>query len=168
MRQRVMIAAALAASPALLIADEPTTALDVTVQAGILALLDRLRAQLGLGVLLITHDMGVVAQHCGRVAVMYAGRLMETGPVGSVFAAPLHPYTAGLLRSTRSLDHGELFYIPGQAASAGSPPAGCRFHPRCPAMQAEPCATATPHLMPRDGDGWQACWLASGDGAWTR
>ncbi len=166
MRQRVMIAASLAGRPDLLIADEPTTALDVTVQAGILALLDRLRLQLGLGVLLITHDMGVVAQHCSRVAVMYAGRVMETGPVASVFAAPRHPYTSGLLRSTRSLDQGDLFYIPGAAASAAAPPAGCRFHPRCPIMQADPCTTTVPGFMPRAGGGLHACLRAEVDESW--
>ena len=164
MRQRVMIAASLAGRPDLLIADEPTTALDVTVQAGILALLDRLRLQLGLGVLLITHDMGVVAQHCSRVAVMYAGRVMETGPVASVFAEPSHPYTSGLLRSTRSLDHGDLFYIPGPgrhrrftAARVPLSPAlpdhaggslhhdATGVHVRAPAAVCMPaCATETP------------------------
>jgi oligopeptide/dipeptide ABC transporter ATP-binding protein len=160
MRQRVMIAAALAARPALLIADEPTTALDVTVQAGILALLDRLRWELGLGVLLITHDMGVVAQHCGRVVVMYAGQVMEAGTVASVFAAPCHPYTSGLLRATRSLETGELFSIPGQVAPATTPPAGCRFHPRCPIMREDPCVAVVPALMSRPGGGMHACLRA--------
>ena len=160
MRQRIVIAAALAARPALLIADEPTTALDVTVQAGILALLDRLRAELGLAVLLITHDMGVVAQHCARVAVMYAGRLMETGPVDAVFRAPCHPYTSGLLHSTRSLAAGTLFSIPGQVAPAAAPPAGCRFHPRCPIMRPDPCKLVVPKLLPHGAGRAQACLRA--------
>ncbi len=148
-RQRILIAAALAMEPALLIADEPTTALDVTVQADILKLLVRLREELQLGVLLITHDLGVVAQTCQRVNVMYAGELVERGDVGPLFAAPRHPYTQGLLRSVLggSARREALFSIPGGVPIAGQWPPGCRFHPRCPQAQAGRCDAQAPLLQ---------------------
>jgi peptide/nickel transport system ATP-binding protein len=152
-RQRILIAAALAMEPALLIADEPTTALDVTVQAGILKLLVRLREQLKLGVLLITHDLGVVAQTCQRVNVMYAGELVEHSAVGPLFTAPRHPYTQGLLRSVlgASARREPLFSIPGGVPIAGQWPTGCRFHPRCPMADAGRCDTQAPALHIHEG-----------------
>jgi peptide/nickel transport system ATP-binding protein len=135
MRQRAMIAMALANEPRLLIADEPTTALDVTVQAQILALLERLRDEHGMAIVLITHDLGVVAETADDVAVMYAGRIVERAPVATLFAAPEHPYTWGLLRSMPRVDvprERELVPIPGRPPSPLQPPGGCRFHPRCP------------------------------------
>jgi peptide/nickel transport system ATP-binding protein/oligopeptide transport system ATP-binding protein len=145
MRQRVMIAIALACRPQLLIADEPTTALDVTIQAQILALLRDLQRELGMAVVLITHDLGVVAQVVDRVAVMYAGRIVEEGPVAAVFERPSHPYTRLLLESIPSLEHDQprLPAIPGMVPSLSQLPPGCRFHPRCP--QARPaCAERSP------------------------
>jgi peptide/nickel transport system ATP-binding protein len=135
MRQRAMIAMALSNDPKLLIADEPTTALDVTVQAQILALIARLREELGMAVVLITHDLGVVAQVADEIAVMYAGEIVERGPKETIFAAPEHPYTWGLLRSIPRLDRprGEqLVPISGRPPSLISPPVGCGFSPRCP------------------------------------
>ena len=149
MRQRILIAAALAMRPALLIADEPTTALDVTVQAGILKLLTRLRKELDLGLLLITHDLAVVAETCQRVFVMYAGQIVESNTVEPLFEAPGHPYTQGLLRSVlspQSRVH-SLFSIPGGVAIAGQWPTGCRFHPRCPIMQPGLCDAVLPALQ---------------------
>jgi len=135
MRQRVTIAMALANEPRVLIADEPTTALDVTVQKQILALLARLRDELGMAMVLITHDLGVVAEAADEVAVMYAGRIVEQAPAAELFAAPQHPYTWGLLRSMPRLEApvgAELVPIPGRPPSLIHPPSGCRFHPRCP------------------------------------
>jgi peptide/nickel transport system ATP-binding protein len=148
-RQRVVIAAAIAAGPRLLLADEPTTALDVTVQDQVLSLLARLRADLGLALLLVTHDLAVVAKTCERVAVMYAGRIAETGPAGAVFTSPRHHYTAGLLRAAPSLDR---IGVRPQAIS-GSPAAhtverGCAFAPRCPRAD-RICAEVTPPLVPQ-------------------
>jgi oligopeptide/dipeptide ABC transporter ATP-binding protein len=133
MRQRVLIAMALAGEPDLLIADEPTTALDVTIQAQILRLITSLVRQLGLSVLIITHNLGVVAQTCQRVAVMYAGRVIENAPVRDLFRHPQHPYTQGLLRAvpTTRVQRGELEGIPGTIPNLVNPPSGCRFHPRC-------------------------------------
>jgi oligopeptide/dipeptide ABC transporter ATP-binding protein len=133
MRQRVLIAMALAGEPDLLIADEPTTALDVTIQAQILRLITGLVKQLGLTVLLITHNLGVVAQTCERVAVMYAGRVIEQAPVRELFKNPKHPYTRGLINAvpTRHTQRGELVGIPGLIPNLTQPPEGCRFHPRC-------------------------------------
>jgi oligopeptide/dipeptide ABC transporter ATP-binding protein len=134
MRQRVMIAMALACDPKLLIADEPTTALDVTIQAQILDLLNRLQDELGMSIILITHDLGVVAETCDRVIVMYAGQVFEEGPVDDVFHDPQNPYTEGLLRSIPRLGHSEkrLAVIPGVVPAPTDWPAGCRFHARCP------------------------------------
>jgi oligopeptide/dipeptide ABC transporter ATP-binding protein len=148
MRQRVMIAMALACRPAILIADEPTTALDVTIQAQILDLLERLQAELGMSVLLVTHDLGVVAETADRVAVMYAGQVVEYAGVEAVFARPLHPYTAGLLASRPRLDETRerLPVIPGSVPNPARFPAGCRFHPRCPIAE-ERCAREEPPLV---------------------
>jgi len=153
MKQRVMLAIALSCSPSLLIADEPTTALDVTIQAQILALLRRLKADLGLTVLLITHDLGVVAENADRVGVMYTGRLVEESPVQGLFDDPKHPYTRGLLRSMPQADPGSragtqggrlrLHTLPGSVPDASDPPPGCRFHPRCSEVF-EPCSFSEP------------------------
>ena len=147
MRQRVVIALALAAEPALVIADEPTTALDVAVQAQILQLLRGVTRARGAAVMLITHDMGVVAETCDRVAVMYAGRVVEIGTVDEVLRRPAHPYTAGLMASVPSLHdvRGRLAQIPGALPRLGEIPAGCAFHPRCP--RASPrCSDERPEL----------------------
>ncbi|MGV3652557.1 MAG: ABC transporter ATP-binding protein [Devosia sp.] len=145
MRQRVMIAMALICAPRLLIADEPTTALDVTIQAQILALMDELKRELGIGLLFITHDLGVVADIADRVAVMYAGRIVETAPVGTLFAAPAHPYTRGLMRARpgRTAPRGQrLSEIPGAVPRLSQLPDGCAFAPRCPLAEAR-CRTGT-------------------------
>ncbi len=148
MRQRVMIAMALVLEPRLLIADEPTTALDVTVQAQVLDLLRDLRARTGLALLLITHDLGVVAEMADRVLVMYAGQVVEEAPVRALFATPAHPYTEGLLAAVPAPGrHGEpLRAIPGSVPAAGAWPSGCRFHDRC-AHAWERCATESPVLV---------------------
>ena len=155
MRQRVMIAMALACRPKLLLCDEPTTALDVTVQAQILALLDELKRETGTAVVLITHDLGVVADHADQVAVMYAGRIAEAGPAAAIFARPEHPYTVGLLGAVPSIEGGagRLASIEGTVPDLRRPPPGCRFAPRCPfALSAceatPPLAEVTPgHLV---------------------
>ncbi len=167
MRQRAMIAMALACDPAIVIGDEPTTALDVMVQAQILELLERLREQLGLSLILITHDLSVIAETCDRVMVMYAGRVAEEGPVRTVFRGPRHPYTQMLLAAIPNLesDRRLLGTIPGSPPDLRTPPSGCRFHPRCP-MAMEVCREIVPaevrytdgvrvacHLYPPGGDG---------------
>ena len=166
MCQRVMIALALCGEPSLLIADEPTTALDVTVQAEVLAVLDGLRRDLGLALLLVTHDLGVVAGHCQRVAVMYAGRLVETGPSAAVLARPAHPYTAALLAARPSLAGPRLARlpaIPGQPPDPAHRPPGCAFAPRC--AVAEPrCSAAVPPLRPVAAARQCACPRVPGPG----
>ncbi|MGH7502389.1 MAG: ABC transporter ATP-binding protein [Longimicrobiales bacterium] len=169
-RQRVMIAMALCCDPELLIADEPTTALDVTIQAQILDLLAELRERLGMALLLITHDLGVVAQVCDRVAVMYAGRIVEEAPVARIFEDPRHPYTQGLLRAIPRLGQNadRLATIPGQVPSALAWPDGCRFRARCP-FAWDRCHEEPPLLEAgnsRSGSGTQPvharrsrCWL---------
>jgi oligopeptide/dipeptide ABC transporter ATP-binding protein len=141
MRQRAMIAIALACRPKLLIADEPTTALDVTVQSQVLELISELRARLGMSLVLISHDLGVIAEHCDRIAVMYAGQVVETGSARAVIEAPLHPYTAALLASLPRLDAPDapLRPIGGQVPDAARLPSGCRFAARC-RRRADPCA----------------------------
>ncbi|MFT8243378.1 ABC transporter ATP-binding protein [Roseomonas sp. BN140053] len=162
MCQRVMIATALIARPLVLVADEPTTALDVTIQAQILALLRALAAERGTAIVLITHDMGVVADIADRVAVMYAGRIAETGTTDAIFAQPRHPYTALLLAALPRLDDApksRLAVIEGRVPTPGEIPVGCRFHTRCP-LARDKCRAETPPL--RDmGDGHRsACWFA--------
>jgi len=158
LRQRAMLALALVSGPRLLIADEPTTALDVTIQAQILDLLRRLQAERGMAVLMITHDLGVVAELCHRVAVIYAGRIVELAPVERIFARPLHPYTRGLLRC---LPHPSrfgqpLFSIEGAPPDPRRPSAGCRFAPRCP-HAIESCRRDEPPLEAREPGHLVAC-----------
>jgi peptide/nickel transport system ATP-binding protein len=163
MRQRVMIAMALACSPELLIADEPTTALDVTIQAQILDLLGEMKARFGMAIMLITHAMGVVAETAQRVAVMYAGKVVEEAPVEALFAHPLHPYTQGLIRSIPRLDttsgrKRRLDAISGTVPSLLHPPPGCRFAPRCTFASAA-CIAEVPPLRTIEGDHKVACTL---------
>ncbi|HVA19618.1 MAG TPA: ABC transporter ATP-binding protein [Solirubrobacteraceae bacterium] len=167
MRQRAMIAMALANEPKLLIADEPTTALDVTVQAQILALLERLRDELGMGMVIVTHDLGVVAEMADEIAVMYAGRIVETAAAETLLKRPEHPYTWGLLRSIPTLAGPrveQLAPIPGSPPSLIEPPSGCHFHPRCVYAQPEH-ARIDPGLEPVQGDPSHrvACLLAAGE-----
>ncbi|HET7173755.1 MAG TPA: ABC transporter ATP-binding protein [Nocardioidaceae bacterium] len=158
MRQRLMIALALVLRPAFVVADEPTTALDVLVEAQIISTLNDLRRDFDTALLLITHNLGIVAEACDRVSVMYAGRIVESGTVSSVFGDPQHPYTRELLRSTISLSTSGLNYIPGAPPDLVDPPPGCRFHPRCPsAMQV--CAELDPVETARQGGGTVECWL---------
>jgi peptide/nickel transport system ATP-binding protein len=159
MRQRVVLALALCTNPELVIADEPTTALDVSVQAQIIALLRRLCRQHGAAVMLITHDMGVIAETADRVAVMYAGRLAEIGPVRDVIRSPRHPYTQGLMGSIPRLDSEveRLAQIPGTMPRLNAIPPGCAFHPRCPHVFAR-CVLERPQLEPL-GRTQAACWL---------
>ena len=161
MRQRVMIAMALSCNPKLLIADEPTTALDVTIQAQILELLKHVRATFGTATVLITHNLGVVAGMCERVLVMYAGRVVEEGPTDEVFSSPKHPYTWSLLRSLPRLDSDErkpLRPIEGMPPDATSLPSGCAFHPRCP-FAVDRCLSEAPALEPLGSGRLAACWV---------
>jgi oligopeptide/dipeptide ABC transporter ATP-binding protein len=165
MRQRVMIAMALSCNPDMLIADEPTTALDVTIQAQILDLLAKLQAETGMSVLLITHDLGVVAQIAHRVAVMYASKIVEMADVNSLFADPLHPYTQGLFRSVPRLGAkaGRLDTIPGTVPNPAHFPSGCKFHPRCPLGHDDKrCQTVEPSLLEVKPGHWVACWKTPG------
>jgi peptide/nickel transport system ATP-binding protein len=158
MRQRVVIALALAAEPRVIIADEPTTALDVSIQAQIIALLKRLAREHGTAVMLITHDMGVIAETAQRVAVMYAGRIVEIGPVDAVIHAPQHPYTGGLMGSIPKIGaRRRLVQIDGAMPRPSAIPPGCAFHPRCP-RRFERCLAERPTLVPA-GRSAAACWL---------
>jgi oligopeptide/dipeptide ABC transporter ATP-binding protein len=175
MRQRAMIAMALACDPAIVIGDEPTTALDVMIQAQILELLERLRRELGLSLILITHDLSVIAETCDRILVMYAGRIAEEGPVGEVFRRPRHPYTQKLLSAFPNIqaDRRTLDVIPGSPPDLRRPPPGCRFAPRCPFVMPV-CSEVVPpevtfdgvrvacHLYPPGSDGTPAGMLAPG------
>ncbi|QGJ71512.1 Dipeptide ABC transporter ATP-binding protein DppD [Planctomycetales bacterium 10988] len=162
MRQRVMIAMALSCKPSVLIADEPTTALDVTIQAQILDLMADLQKTEKMAIVFITHDLGVVAHLCHRVAVMYAGKIVEEAPVKDLFAEPFHPYTQGLLASLPRLDHTEgetLTPIPGQPPDLSQRPSGCSFHPRCPHAE-DLCRKRSPSLMPSESvEHFHACLI---------
>jgi oligopeptide/dipeptide ABC transporter ATP-binding protein len=164
MRQRVLIAMSLIGNPDLLIADEPTTALDVSTQAQILGLIRQLVKEFHLTVLLITHNLGVVAQTCNRVAVMYSGRVVESGTINRVFTAPSHPYTIGLLRAVPTMDtmRGSLEEIPGSIPNLLTPPPGCRFHPRCPYAMDICRVDPPPPLTSLEGGGEVACHLYTG------
>jgi oligopeptide/dipeptide ABC transporter ATP-binding protein len=163
MRQRMMIAMALACEPALILADEPTTALDVTIQAQILELLKDLSRRLGVAMLIITHNLGVVARYADRVNVMYAGKIVERSTARDLYATPRHPYTLGLLRSVPRLDEprrARLAPIDGQPPDLTRLPPGCAFIPRC-AFRVERCAREVPPLTPVEADGHvTACWEA--------
>ncbi len=161
MRQRAVIAIALANNPELLIADEPTTNLDVTIEAQILTLLDELRKKLNMSILLITHNIGIVAEYTDRVGVMYAGKLVEVGKTVDVLTDPKHPYTQGLLGAIpgRGGRKGRVTEIPGTVPNLANPPPGCRFHPRCP-RRFDPCDQEEPPLMELPGEGRMvACHL---------
>jgi oligopeptide/dipeptide ABC transporter ATP-binding protein len=161
MRQRVMIAMALACNPKLLIADEPTTALDVTIQAQILELMRALREELGTAIILISHDLGVIAELADEVAVMYAGRIVERCAVGRLFAEPQHPYTVGLLGSIPRLhlERERLAAIQGFVPDAAALPEGCPFHPRCP-FAVDRCSKEIPPLEEINAGHFVACWRA--------
>jgi oligopeptide/dipeptide ABC transporter ATP-binding protein len=161
MRQRVMIAMALSCNPSLLIADEPTTALDVTIQAQILELIKELQQRLGMALLLITHDLGVVAERADEVAIMYAGKIVERARAQAIFARPFHPYTVGLLNSlpgTGAKKKKRLDAIPGVVPSPLNLPSGCRFRDRCPKAQAV-CAETEPQLLEKEPGHWVACYF---------
>ena len=164
MRQRVVIALALAAEPQLIVADEPTTALDVSIQAQIISLLKRLTKDHAAAVMLVTHDMGVIAEACDRVAVMYAGRIAEIGPVAEVIHRPAHPYTAGLMGSIPSMtgNSERLLQIDGAMPRLNAIPSGCAFNPRCPSAF-DRCRRDQPALQPA-GRTRAACWLHDGQG----
>ena len=159
MLQRAMIAMALSCRPQILIADEPTTALDVTVQAQILQLIKALQAELGMGLIMITHDLGVIAETVDRVVVMYGGKVMEQGPVAAIFDAPRHPYTVALLGSMPGAEPGRrrLVEIPGASPNPAQPPPGCPFHPRCPQADAR-CAAEMPPFRAIAPGRDAACW----------
>ncbi len=158
MRQRAMIAMALSCQPKLLIADEPTTALDVTIQAEVLRLLKEIQREMGMSVMLITHDLGVVSEIADRVVVMYAGRIVESGPIDSIFGGMRHPYTRGLLESIPHLEERRkrLNAIPGQVPNPMDLPSGCKFHPRCH-LRIDECQREEPPLFPVNGDHFSRC-----------
>ena len=160
MRQRVMISLALALRAKLVIADEPTTSLDVIVEAKFLDLLKELQQEFGLTILLITHNIGVVAEIADRVAVMYAAKMAEVGDVNEVFADPKHPYTQGLLKAVPNirLDEGELYKMGGAPPNLLHPPVGCRFNPRCPYVM-DVCKAVDPAFEPVEKDHLASCWL---------
>ncbi|HEX2288142.1 MAG TPA: ABC transporter ATP-binding protein [Gaiellaceae bacterium] len=158
MRQRIMIALALVLRPKLVIADEPTTALDVLVEAQIISILDDLKRNFDTSLLLITHNLGIVAEACERVAVMYAGWIVEEGDARTVFSDPAHPYTRALLRSVISLHTTELHYIPGAPPDLADPPQACRFHPRCPDAMVV-CASQDPIEVRAETGQRVRCWL---------
>ncbi len=165
MKQRVCIAIAICLRPKVILADEPTSALDVVVQRQVMDTLLRVQEQLGAALLLVGHDMGLMAQFASRIGVMYAGRLVETSPVREIFAAPKHPYTQLLIASLPSLDEKGAFRgIPGLPPSLLDPPSGCSFHPRCPFAMPR-CAVDDPRLQEVSPDRWVACHLYDGDGA---
>jgi oligopeptide/dipeptide ABC transporter ATP-binding protein len=162
MRQRVMIAMALACRPALLIADEPTTALDVTIQAQILDLMEQLRRDLDTAIIIVSHDLGVIAETARRVVVMYTGKIMEAAETVALFDTPLHPYTRGLMRAipavTSRRDQGELYEISGVVPSLLNLPSGCPFNPRCP-LVGDICRRREPELREAAPGHWVACWM---------
>jgi oligopeptide/dipeptide ABC transporter ATP-binding protein len=162
MRQRVMIAMALACNPKLLIADEPTTALDVTIQAQVLELMKKVRSSMGTAILLISHDLGVIADVCDRVIVMYAGRVVEDGDVRSIFRRPSHPYTRGLLESIPTLkdDRRRLFQIPGSVPLPGTVKQGCPFYSRC-SLRVDKCAKDMPPMFEFGERHTAACWVTA-------
>jgi oligopeptide/dipeptide ABC transporter ATP-binding protein len=165
MRQRVMIAMALACEPKILIADEPTTALDVLIQAQILQLLEKVKKQSGMSILLITHDLGIVTEMADRVLVMYAGEIVESGPVDEVFRSPLHPYTKGLKNSVPQLGgikSTHLHEIPGNVPQLDDLPGGCSFHPRC-SVAIEKCKTQKPQLQEIHPGRSASCWVAGSE-----
>ncbi len=163
MQQRVMIAMALSCNPELLIADEPTTSVDVTVQAQLLELIDNLRSEFGTAVMIITHNLGVVARYVDRVNVMYAGRLMETGPTDVIYGQPRHPYTIGLIASVPRLDlprKRKLTVIGGLPPNLARLPTGCAFHPRC-SYAISKCSEERPELVEMGENHYAACWRSS-------
>jgi peptide/nickel transport system ATP-binding protein len=165
MRQRVMIAMAMSCDPELLIADEPTTALDVTIQAQILDLMRKLNKETGAAIMMITHDLGVVAEMCDRVVVMYAGKVIEEGDVRTIFKNPQHPYTKGLIQSVPRMDDklDRLYSIPGNVPTPGSMPIGCRFAPRCEYVM-DKCHQALPELVTVEPGHKCSCWLSEEGG----
>ena len=160
MRQRVLIAMAVSCNPSIMIADEPTTALDVTIQAQIIELIKELRHELDTSMILITHDLGIVAEACDRVYVMYAGHVVEQADIYPIFEDPKHPYTQGLLKSALSIDQfsKELYTLEGSVPNLVNPPSGCLFHPRCPYTK-EICREKMPILAERSKGHSVACWL---------
>jgi peptide/nickel transport system ATP-binding protein len=164
MKQRAMMVMALACNPEFIIADEPTTALDVTVQAQIMELLRKLVKELNITLMLITHDLSVVAETCQKVIIMYAGKIVESGDIAEIFARPMHPYAQGLIASIPSIEKSSdktLSSIPGQPPNLLEPPSGCRFHPRCQYVQ-ETCRIEDPPLMEEKPNHFVACHLVSG------